>query len=263
VKTLLSAAVAACLVALPVLVLAFAPAPDAGGKPVEYKTYNGYAESRDSGLKGGDSFLALTARNEFARTFDPVVTPRGLPDPVARADFDSRLFVAVIKRGDVLWDYKVEKVTANGDTLTVYYRATAHKAVEAPRGEMKMETRKEAFATARAETRKAPADTKKAELPAETRKEVAKETKKEERPKETAKESPKETAAERPRGTAKELPKATAKWADTKKEYGTARERPSSTTFDSPLILSVPKDKYASVIFIENGRKAGSARVGN
>jgi len=162
-KTLLWVAVAALVVAAPVLVLAFAPAPDAGSRSVEYKTYNGYAESRDSGLKGDASFLAIPSRTEFTRVLTPVLTPRGTPDPVPKDAFDTQFFAAVIKRSDVLWDYKVEKVTADDGTLYVRY---------------------------------------------------------------------------------------TAKMG----EAGTA-------TFHSPLIVSVDKDKYTSVVFIENGKKAETVKV--
>jgi hypothetical protein len=209
VRKVLFAAVAAGIIAAPILVFAFAPAPDAGSRTVEHKTYAGYAESRDSGQKGDASFLVIPSKTEFTRIFDPVLTPRGAPDPVAKDAFDTRLFVAVIKRDDVLWDYKVEKVTANGDALTVNYRATPRKGGDAPRGETR---------------RAGPLVT-------------------------TTKESPKDTQP---------AARATEKKADS-----TERARTSSATFDSPLILSVPKDKYLTVVFMENGRKVGTARVGN
>jgi hypothetical protein len=201
VKKFCLATVAIGVVTAPVLVFAFAPAPDSGSRTVEHKTYNGYAESRDSGLKGDASFLALTSKAEFSRVFDPVLTPRGVPDPVGKSVFDERLFVAVIKRSDVLWDYKVEKVTAGGDTLTVSYRAT-------PRGGAAASTAK-GTGTARAATQK-------------------------------------------------EAPSTTAST-----ERAKARARASSATIDSSLILSVTRDRYLSVVFMENGKKAGTARVGN
>jgi hypothetical protein len=249
----LYAAVAAVLVAAPVLVLAFAPAPDAGSHPVEHKAVNGYAESRDSGLKGDASFLAVTSKAEFSRIFDPVITPRGAPDPVAKDAFDTRLFVAVIKRDEVLWDYKVEKVTANGDTLTVQYTATPGKGAPVPRGGATMRapigissakgttvregiSTAKAIATGRATTEKAPAATQKGE-----------------------------TRAARGE-TKKEASKATGIGGGTTQKvaiYTTGRAGGRSAAFDSPLILSVPKDKYLTVVFIENGKKVGSARVGN
>jgi hypothetical protein len=246
VKKFLYAAFAAAVVAAPVLVLAFAPAPDAGSRPVEYKACNGYAESRDSGLKGDASFLAVTSNNEFSRAFSPVITPRGAPDPVAKDAFDTRLFVAVIKRGDVLWDYKVEKVTANGDTLTVQYTTTPHKGGAVARGE----TMRAPFgiSTSKGTTEKVRA-TEKADL-----KPARGETKKADAPKATAS-APRTTEA---------AARTTAKSYGTQKaSLTTERSREPLATFDSPLILSVPKDKYLTVVFVENGRKVGSVRVGN
>jgi hypothetical protein len=215
-RKLLIVAAVALLVAAPLLVLAFAPAPDAGSRPVEHKTWNGYAESRDSGLKGEASFLTFAAKAEFARVFEPVLTPRGVPDPIAKDAFDKQLFVAVIKRGDVLWDYKVEKVTASGEALTVRYQAT-------PRGR-----RAEGSTTARGDSKKAFATTEK--------------------------------AAPRMDTVKADIPKTTAKavYRDTGRAGGGG-----GGSFDSPLILSVPKDKYASVIFYENGSRVATVRVGN
>ncbi len=254
-KKLLLAAVAAALVAAPVLVLAFAPAPDAGSHSIEYKVCNGYAESRDSALKGDASFLALTSKTEFSRIFGPVLTPRGAPDAVAKDAFDTRLFVAVIKRGDVIWDYKIEKVTANGDTLTVYYNTTTHKAGPVARGETRRvkvgDTElSEVRATARksdtgraATTEKVAAATEKA-APRPARKDTVKDD-----------DSPKTTGR---------AVRTTEKPNGTEKAYSiTERTGSGSASFDSPLIVSVPKDKYLTVIFIENGRKVGTARVGN
>ena len=229
-EKVLFAAVAAALVAAPVLVLAFAPAPDAGSHPVEYKACNGYAESRDSALKGDASFLALTSKTEFSRIFAPVITPRGAPDPVGKDAFDTRLFVGVIKRGDVLWDYKVEKVTANGDTLTVSYQATPHKGGPSPRGETRRAGYRDTKVVRAATTEKAAAATEKADAP---------------------------------KTTARAVHSTEAVRSSEKKPRDTGRSDGPAATFDSPLILSVPKDKYLTVIFVENGRKAGTARIGN
>ena len=42
----------------------------------------------------------------------------------------------------------------------------------------------------------------------------------------------------------------------------TPQESSGTATFATPLILSVDKGKYTSVAFIENGKKAGTAKVG-
>jgi hypothetical protein len=44
--------------------------------------------------------------------------------------------------------------------------------------------------------------------------------------------------------------------------YGAKMEEPGTATFATPLILSVPKGKYKSVRFIENGKKAETVKVG-
>jgi hypothetical protein len=246
VKQYLFLAAAAAIIAVPVLVLAFAPAPDAGSRPVEYKACNGYAESRDSALKGDASFLAVTSMAEFSRLFAPVLTPRGAPDPVAKDAFDTRLFVAVIKRGDALWDYKVEKVTANGDTLTVRYTATPRKGGAVTHGETMRKP--VGISTSKGETIRVRATEKADPRPARG------ETRKADAPKATA----------RATRTTEVAVRATVKGYGTgKASKATERVRDASATFDSPLILSVPKDKYLTVVFVENGHKVGSARVGN
>jgi hypothetical protein len=41
----------------------------------------------------------------------------------------------------------------------------------------------------------------------------------------------------------------------------TGKDGGGSARFASPLIVSVPKGKYKSVEFIENGKKAGTVKV--
>lgn len=43
--------------------------------------------------------------------------------------------------------------------------------------------------------------------------------------------------------------------------YDIRDEAPGSTTFSSPLILAVDKGKYKTIIFMENGMQAGTARL--
>jgi hypothetical protein len=231
VKKLLLIAVLSVLAGGPILVFALAPGPDAGSRPVEHKAYNGYAEARDSGLQGDASFLAITSQPEFSQIFGAA---RGAPDPIAKDAFDTRLFLAVIKRGDGPWELKVEKVTAKGETLTVQYRAVARSDGGTRRGETakagSMSTTKAGSVRT---TEKKPLETAKAEAPKATEKAGA----------------PKATGI---------APRATVKGGLT-----TERARATAAGSDSSLVLSVPKDnRYQSVVFVENGRKVGTARVG-
>jgi hypothetical protein len=45
-------------------------------------------------------------------------------------------------------------------------------------------------------------------------------------------------------------------------QYTAKMGTPGSATFASPLIVSMDKDKYKSVVFIENGKKAEKVKVG-
>ena len=43
--------------------------------------------------------------------------------------------------------------------------------------------------------------------------------------------------------------------------YAAKDDAPGSATFSSPLILAVDKGKYGEVVFLENGKKAGTAKL--
>lgn len=154
-----------------VLTLAHAPAPnpaadepkkadEAKGKEVKFDTHP-YFEKNSSGLKGDVSFLAISDLKTFndifgvGRTMGP--KPNYLPDNA----FETKVVLATIQRGMKNVTYKVDKVTADDDTLYLVYTTTT-----------------------------------------------------------------KESA---------------------------------SATFHSPLVVSVEKGKYKSVVFIENGKKVGTA----
>jgi hypothetical protein len=151
--------------ALPIAACA-APAPDddtAKGKEVKYEVHNGHFEKNNSGLKGDSSYLVFTDREAFDKVFGVAATMRK-QNFVPKDAFDTKMVVAVIKRGNAVTEYKVEKVTADEGTLYVQY-------------------------------------------------------------------------------TAKMGAAGTAKYA-------------------SPLIVSVDKDKYTAVVFLENGKRVEKAKVG-
>ena len=160
---LLSQAVAAASLALAAGFAAAADKDEAKGKKVEFDVYTSYFEKNNSGLEGEASYVALTDAKAFDKVFGAAATMKKqafLP----RDAFDKKMVVAAVKRGDKVWTYKVEKVTADEGTLYVQYEATS-------------------------------------------------------------------------------------------KDGGGAK-------FASPLIVAVDKGKYTAVVFIENGKKAGTAKVG-
>ncbi len=96
----------------------------APGQPVPYTVHSGYFERNDSGLKGASSCLAIRDRAVFDRTFGVAFTQGKKPNVLPANAFDSRMVAGLIKRGDRVWEYRVEGVTADEGTLSVQYQAT-------------------------------------------------------------------------------------------------------------------------------------------
>ena len=94
---------------------------DAMGKTVEFAVYNGYFEKNNSGLKGDSSYLAVTDSKTFEKVFGIARVLGNKQAFLPKDPFDKLLVVAVLKRGDALVQYKLEKVTADDKTLTVTY----------------------------------------------------------------------------------------------------------------------------------------------
>src|SRR5436189_6088567 len=91
---------------------------DTKPKDVKFEQATGYFESNKSGLEGEASYIAFSNQEAFAKVLRPTPPlmgkkPKLLPNDV----FDRNLVVAVIKRGDTTWQYKVEKVKAQSGTL--------------------------------------------------------------------------------------------------------------------------------------------------
>jgi hypothetical protein len=134
------------------------------GDKVEFTVHDGYFESNKSGLEGESSFLTFTDDDGFKKIFGTAVVMGKKPKFLPKDAFDKKIAVAVIHRGNKLYEYKVQKVTADEKTLYV--------------------------------------------------------------------------------------------------AYSTQTEDGGGANFHSPMIVSVDKGKYTSVVFIENGKKAGTAEIG-
>src|SRR6266851_8484518 len=118
--------VVAAIVFLP-LVGRAAPADDKGepkGDKVEFTVHDGYFESNKSGLKGDASFLAFTDEDAFKKIFGVGVVMGKKRNFLPKDAFEKKMVVSTIKRGGKIFEYKVDKVTADGKTLYVVYTAT-------------------------------------------------------------------------------------------------------------------------------------------
>jgi hypothetical protein len=103
-----------------------APAPNRGpirGKKVDYELHDGHFEKNNSGLKGVSSFLVLSSREAFDKVFG-IARVIGEQHFVPADAFDTKIVVAVIKRGNTITHYKVDEVTAEEETLQVRYTSS-------------------------------------------------------------------------------------------------------------------------------------------
>jgi hypothetical protein len=102
-----------------------AKADEPKGKEVGSEAHTGYFESNKSGLKGDVSFLVFTDAKLFNEVFGKARTMGAKPNYLEDSAFDKKAVVATIQRGNKIVTYKVDKVTADGDTLYVAYTSTA------------------------------------------------------------------------------------------------------------------------------------------
>jgi hypothetical protein len=94
----------------------------AKGKEVKYKVRDGHFVAQKSLLKKDASYLAFTDAKAFKKAFGklPSVARK---KSVGDDDFKTGLVVAIIKQGRGDIKFKVDKVTADGGTLIVRYKA--------------------------------------------------------------------------------------------------------------------------------------------
>lgn len=106
---------------------AWAPAradDKAKGKDLDYDIHSGYFESNKNGLSGDSSYLAFADQKSFDAVFGVAPVQGGKQRFLPKDAFESKLVIAVIKRGKAIYDYKVEKVTDDDGVLELQYTAT-------------------------------------------------------------------------------------------------------------------------------------------
>jgi hypothetical protein len=99
-------------------------ADDTKAKEVRFDQATGYFESNKSGLTGEASYLAFADQESFLKALRPTPPLMGKKPKLLPKDvFEKNIVVSVIKRGDTIWKYTVDKVTAQTGTLTIEYKA--------------------------------------------------------------------------------------------------------------------------------------------
>jgi hypothetical protein len=118
--------------AFPLLFLALTAhaADEAKGEKVESTTYPDYFEKNNSGLKGDASYLVFVDKEGFDKVFSlrPPLMGGKKSLPLPNDAFEKKLVIAAIKRGNAITTYNIDKVTVDGETLYIQYKATAGKA---------------------------------------------------------------------------------------------------------------------------------------
>ena len=119
------------------------------GDKVEAKVYTKpYFEKNNSGLMGDASFLAIADQKGFDMVFGVGFVMGKKPDLLPKDAFDKKMVLGVIKRGNMVFEYKDVAVTKTDGVLYVAYMATGKGAggtakfaspliVEIPKGEYK------------------------------------------------------------------------------------------------------------------------------
>jgi hypothetical protein len=119
------------------------------GDKVDAKVYTKpYFEKNNSGLTGEASFLAIADQKGFDTVFGVGFVMGKKPDLLPKDAFDKKLVLAVIKRGNMVFEYKDVAVTKTDNVLYVAYTANGKGAggtakfaspliVEIPKGDYK------------------------------------------------------------------------------------------------------------------------------
>jgi hypothetical protein len=106
-------------------VIVVATLAGAADDKIEAKVYGPYFEKNTSKLKGDASYLVVSDQKAFDAVFGSGFTTAKKPVLIPKDTFEKNLVVAVIKRGDSVTTYTVEKTELKDGTLTLTYKATA------------------------------------------------------------------------------------------------------------------------------------------
>jgi hypothetical protein len=98
------------------------------GKPVAYATgYTAYFVKNNAPVKDNPAYLILSGKEAFERVFGFGRTMKKVKviDP---KEFETKIAVVVIRKGNAIWTYQIQDVTATDGTLRVAYQATVGNA---------------------------------------------------------------------------------------------------------------------------------------
>jgi hypothetical protein len=92
-----------------------------------FDTYSGYFVSNKFEPDAAESFAVIGSQSQFDEIFGAAVVMGDKSRRLPKNAFDSRIVLAVIKRGRAIWKFTVDDVTVNDNVVTLRYSATSRK----------------------------------------------------------------------------------------------------------------------------------------
>jgi len=103
------------------------PALAAEAAKLPFDTYGGYFVSNQFEPAAAESFLVIRDQARFDKVFGVAMVMGDKSPRLSKDAFKSNLVLAVVNRGNAVWQYKVEGVTVDGGVVQLRYAATAKK----------------------------------------------------------------------------------------------------------------------------------------
>jgi len=90
-------------------------------------TYSGYFVSNKFEPKAGESFVVINDQKQFDKVFGVAFVMGDKSHRLPKDAFKSNLVLAVVKRGNAFWKYKVDGATVDQGVVKLRYKATSKK----------------------------------------------------------------------------------------------------------------------------------------
>jgi hypothetical protein len=99
----------------------------AEGTKLAFETYSGYFVSNQFEPDAAQSFVVVSDQQQFDKVFGMAMVMGDRSHRLPKKAFKSQLLLAAIKRGNAVWEFKIESVTVDQGVVTLRYTTTAKK----------------------------------------------------------------------------------------------------------------------------------------
>ncbi|MEI6534487.1 MAG: hypothetical protein WCN98_04025 [Verrucomicrobiaceae bacterium] len=113
------------LLLLHTLVFTLQAAEPEGKKPAAYDTHDGYFVSNKFEPERAASFVIVQDKESFDKVFGSAFVMKDKHHRLPNDAFDSKIVIAVVKRGNATCEFKVQDVAVKDGAITVTYTVTA------------------------------------------------------------------------------------------------------------------------------------------